>query len=207
MSSSDEELRICSSAFIVMSSKSRRKKRKLRWPINSLLKNVHEPGSSGSIVSGYGLDDRGSFPGRGKGFFLCTLRPDRLWDPPGLLFNGYRGPFPGVKCGRGVMLTTHPHLVPRSRKRGAIPPLPIRLNGVQWDSFSFFKKVRGQVCLQTLAQKMEMGFEILQEWEHQIFTWCFINISTNRFALLNSTFVLWTTRHPCLNEYMNRLHN
>jgi hypothetical protein len=26
--------------------------------------------SSGSIVSDYGLDDRGSIPGRGKGFFL-----------------------------------------------------------------------------------------------------------------------------------------
>jgi hypothetical protein len=31
---------------------------------------------------------------------------------------------PGVKRGRGVMLTTHPLLVPRLRKRGSIPPLP-----------------------------------------------------------------------------------
>ena len=31
------------------------------------------------------------------------------------------GSFPGVKCGRGVLLTTHPHLVPRSWKSGAIP--------------------------------------------------------------------------------------
>jgi len=29
--------------------------------------------------------------------------------------------FRGVKCGRGVLLTTHPLLVPRSWKRGAIP--------------------------------------------------------------------------------------
>jgi hypothetical protein len=29
-----------------------------------------EPGSSVSIVSGYGLDDRGSIPGGGKRFFL-----------------------------------------------------------------------------------------------------------------------------------------
>jgi hypothetical protein len=29
-----------------------------------------EPGSSGSIVSDYGLGDRGSIPGRGKGFFV-----------------------------------------------------------------------------------------------------------------------------------------
>jgi hypothetical protein len=38
---------------------------------------------------------------------------------------------PGVKRGRGVMLTTHPLLVPRLRKRGAVPPLPPRaLHGV-----------------------------------------------------------------------------
>jgi len=30
------------------------------------------------------------------------------------------GPFPGVKCGRGVLLTTHPLLVPRSWKSRAI---------------------------------------------------------------------------------------
>ena len=34
------------------------------------------------------------------------------------------GPFPGVKCGRGVLLTTHPLLVPRSWKSRATP-LPI----------------------------------------------------------------------------------
>jgi len=31
------------------------------------------------------------------------------------------GSFPRVKCGRGVLLTTHPHLVPRSWKSRAIP--------------------------------------------------------------------------------------
>jgi hypothetical protein len=36
----------------------------------------------------------GSIPGRGKGFFLYTLCPDRLWVPPSLLYNGYRGSFP-----------------------------------------------------------------------------------------------------------------
>jgi hypothetical protein len=71
--------------------------------------------SSGSIVSDYGLDDRGLIPGRGKGFFLYPLCPDRLWGPPSLLYNGYRGVLsPGVKRGWGVTLTTHPHLVPRS---------------------------------------------------------------------------------------------
>jgi hypothetical protein len=31
------------------------------------------------------------------------------------------GSFPGVKCGRGVLLTTHSLLVPRSRKSRAVP--------------------------------------------------------------------------------------
>jgi hypothetical protein len=31
---------------------------------------------------------------------------------------------PGAKYGRGVMLTTHPHLVPSQELVGAIPPLP-----------------------------------------------------------------------------------
>jgi hypothetical protein len=61
-------------------------------------------GSSVSIVTDYGLDDRGSIPDRGRGFLFQSLRPDRLWGPPSLLSNGYRGPFPrgysGVKQGK-----------------------------------------------------------------------------------------------------------
>jgi hypothetical protein len=34
-----------------------------------------------------------SIPGRGKGFFLYPLCPERLWGPPSLLYNGYRGSF------------------------------------------------------------------------------------------------------------------
>jgi hypothetical protein len=53
--------------------------------------------SSGSIVPDYGLDDRGSIPGRGKGFFLYTLYPDRL-----CLVQWVRGgPFPGGKARPG----------------------------------------------------------------------------------------------------------
>jgi hypothetical protein len=54
-------------------------------------------GSSVSIVSGYGLDDRTievRSPAEAKGFFLQPLSPDQLWDPPSLLYNGYRGSFP-----------------------------------------------------------------------------------------------------------------
>jgi hypothetical protein len=42
----------------------------------------------------YGLDDGGSSPGRGWEFFSSPPRPDRLWDPPSLLSNGYRRLFP-----------------------------------------------------------------------------------------------------------------
>jgi hypothetical protein len=48
----------------------------------------------------------------GQIFRTC---PGRLWGPPSLLYNGYRV-FPGGKGGRGVMMTTHPPLVPRLRK-------------------------------------------------------------------------------------------
>jgi hypothetical protein len=82
-------------------------------------------GSSGSIVSDYGLDDRGSIPDRGRGFLLAPTsrlalgptQPPVQW-VPGVLS-------PGVKRGRGVTLTIHPNLVPRmgmSRSYTSPPP-------------------------------------------------------------------------------------
>jgi hypothetical protein len=83
----------------------------IHWTAHTL------PGSSVSIVSWLWtgrLGDWSSIHGRGKGFFL--LCPDRLWGPPSLLYNGYRGgPFSGAKRSRGVTLTIHSYLVPRSR--------------------------------------------------------------------------------------------
>jgi hypothetical protein len=59
--------------------------------------------SSGSIVSDYGLDDwvTGVRSQRIKGFYLHLLCPDRLWDPPSLLYNGYWGSFPRGKARLG----------------------------------------------------------------------------------------------------------
>jgi hypothetical protein len=64
--------------------------------------------------------------GQSCNFFSSPSRPDRLWGPPGLLFSGYRRLFPRVK------LTTHPHLVPRLRMCGAMPPLPNTSSLLAW---------------------------------------------------------------------------
>jgi hypothetical protein len=52
--------------------------------------------SADGIATGYGLDDRGvgvrvTVVSR---IFSSPHRPDGLWSPPNLLFNGYRGLFP-----------------------------------------------------------------------------------------------------------------
>jgi hypothetical protein len=72
-----------------------------------------------TIATAYGLDDRrvGVRVPVGSRIFSSPCRPDGLWGPPSLLFNGYRR-----QSGRGVKLTTHFQLVPRSRKCGSIHP-------------------------------------------------------------------------------------
>jgi len=71
------------------------------------------PGSSVTIVTDYGLDVPGPNPGGYEIFrpsrpALGPTQPPVQW-------------VPGVKCGRSVLLTTHPLLVPRSWKSIAIP--------------------------------------------------------------------------------------
>jgi len=51
-----------------------------------------------------------------------SARPDQSWGPPFCKMGA--GSFPGVKCGQGMLLTTHPLLVPWSWNSRAIP-LPI----------------------------------------------------------------------------------
>jgi hypothetical protein len=85
-------------------------------------------GSPVSTVSDYGLEDRGSIPDRGRGSSaskpaLGPAQPPVQW-VPGVLS-------PVVKRDRGVMLTTHPHLVPRLRmSRNHTSSLPRCLHGV-----------------------------------------------------------------------------
>jgi hypothetical protein len=56
--------------------------------------------SAVGIATGYGLEDRGvgvQVP-VGSRIFSSPRHPDRLWGPPSLLFNGYRGSFLGSKA-------------------------------------------------------------------------------------------------------------
>jgi hypothetical protein len=66
-------------------------------------------------MTGYGLDDLRSIPGRGKRFVSIPQRLDWLWGPLRLLYNAYRGLFHRGLGGWGVKLITHIYLVPRSR--------------------------------------------------------------------------------------------
>jgi len=59
-----------------------------------------------------------------KEYRKSASHPDRIWGPPSLLSDGYRGLFLRWLSGQGMKLTTHFHLVLISRMRGVIPPLP-----------------------------------------------------------------------------------
>ena len=60
------------------------------------------------------------------------------------------GSFPGVKCGRGVLLTTHPLLVLRSWKSRAIPlPSLWATPGLYRENFTFYctcKPTENEAC-------------------------------------------------------------
>jgi hypothetical protein len=76
-----------------------------------------EPGSSGSIVSDYGLDDRAigvRSPAGAKDLSSILYVQTDSGAHPASCTMGTWGTFPGGKARPGVMLTTHPHLVPRS---------------------------------------------------------------------------------------------
>ena len=63
----------------------------------------YRSGSSVGIVTDYGLDGPGSNASEDEIF----RHPDQPWGTPASCKMG-TGPFLGIKCGRGVLLTTHP---------------------------------------------------------------------------------------------------
>jgi hypothetical protein len=90
--------------------------------------------SSGSIVSDYGLYDRAigvrSLAGA-KDFSSILCVQTGSGAHPASCTMGIGGPSPGVKRGRGVTLTTHPHLVPISwMSRSYTSSPPKRFHGV-----------------------------------------------------------------------------
>jgi hypothetical protein len=82
------------------------------------------PVSSGGIATDYGLDGPGIECRWKRDFPPVQTGPEAQ---PASYTMG-TGSFPGVKCGRGVLLTTHPLLAPRSWKSRAIP---LSLSGPQ----------------------------------------------------------------------------
>ena len=79
------------------------------------------PGSSVGIATGYGPDGPGNESRWGE---IFRTSPDRPWDPPSLLYNGYRV-FPGGKERPGRDADPSPLLVPWSWKSRAIPLLSL----------------------------------------------------------------------------------
>ena len=78
---------------------------------------IYYPLISVGIATDYGLDGPGSNPCGGRDFPPVQTGPGAH---PASCTMG-TGSFPGVKCGRGVLLTTHPLLVPRSWNSRAVP--------------------------------------------------------------------------------------
>jgi hypothetical protein len=87
--------------------------------------------SSLSMVCDYRLDDRGSISGRGKWFFFSSICVQTSSEAhPAYYPMCTAGPFPGGKHGRGVTLSTQPHLMPRSRmNKNNTTSYPWRLHG------------------------------------------------------------------------------
>ena len=94
---------------------------------------------------------RGSSPGGAR----FSVRPDRPWGPPSLLYNRYR-----VFPDRGVMLTTHPPLVPRlwESRAIALPTLWTKTRPVAGKLYLYLLTPWSRVLLEKLT-----GFAASQE--------------------------------------------
>jgi hypothetical protein len=104
------------------------------FPMVTLL--ALEPGSSVSIVSGYGLDDQAievRSPAEARDFFCNLCDQSGSGAHPASCTMSTGGPLPGAKA-------RHPLLVPRSRMSRSYtssPPLSLH-RCVLWDCFTIF---------------------------------------------------------------------
>ena len=98
------------------------------------------PGSSVSIVTAYGLDGPGIKSQWGARFSTPAQTGPEAH--PASCTMGTRS-FPGVRCHRGVMLTPHPLLVPRSKiEYSYTSTLPKGLCGL-WKGETYLQGQRG----------------------------------------------------------------
>jgi hypothetical protein len=91
-----------------------------------------EPGSSVSIVTGYGLGDRGSIPGGGGGFFFYPLRP-----AGSASHNGCRGNSPGVNAEGAAANRSPPSCAEVKKERSYNSSPPMCHVGTIRDTFTF----------------------------------------------------------------------
>jgi hypothetical protein len=128
----------------------------LSLSIYPVIWSIRSRGSSGSIVSDYRLDDRAievRSPAGTNDFssILCVQTGSEAH--PASCTVGTGGPIPGAKRGRGVTLTTHPHLVPRSsmsRSYTSSPPsasVTCRGTTKKFDELGLFTFRAMRICL------------------------------------------------------------
>ena len=130
----------------------------------------------------------GSNTSKSKTFFSPSYGPDLLWFLTSLLFNWYRGCFPGVKWRRFDMeWTTQLHLILTLRLSSSLPALPVRplYTFLTWTWTNFFtqfvlisNKHRYLIMTQRLessysAHVIEVGCDFLRVYLNQWYSDCF----------------------------------
>jgi hypothetical protein len=123
-------------------------------------------------ILGYWLDGPGFDPRRD----LCCspTRPDRLWDPPILLYNGYRGSFQGLKRpGREVNHPPPSSAAVKNEWRCTSAP-PIFFNVVDRENFTFFL-LRTVTSVNVMCKFCGsiLGFESNYRFQYVLITWQF----------------------------------
>jgi hypothetical protein len=107
------------------------------------------------------VDGRGWIPGRYQKIFFTLQRPDWLWGPLSLLSNGYRWFFPRGKSSRGMKLTTHLHLVPRSKMVELYISSPVRVHGMGLEDREGLPLTQGPFTLHLKINSVDRNSHII----------------------------------------------